>query len=141
MFGGKNVVYGVVIVVLLVLVFFIVVFVWLLFFYEIVNKNSRKNFCYEQVKNFFSLGYGKEQKGLYLLWFLRYLVLIEYFLYLYFDLINFDFFGKVDIFFFCYEIFINIIFYVGIKMDYFDVVVVRVEGENILEMLVVMEIF
>lgn len=137
MFGGKNAAYGVATAVLLVSVFLIVAFARPSSSYETANKNSRKNSRYEQAKNPSSLGHGKEQKGSHSLRLPRHLAPIEYLLYLHPDLTNFDFSGKVDILLLCHETSTNITLHVGTKMDYFDVAVARVEGENILETLAV----
>lgn len=66
--------------------------------------------------------------------------MIEYFVYLYFNLIMFYFFGKVDIFFYCNEVVNNIIFYVGKNISYFNVVVGEVLDLNNLDSIVLIEV-
>lgn len=93
----------VIIVVVLFVLFFVIVFFVVYVWLSLINKVFD---C---------------QKSIILLRLLRYLLLIEYYVYLYFNLIIFKFFGKVDIFLYCNEVVNNIIFYVGEKFYYFNV--------------------
>ena len=132
MFGGKNTAYGVVTAVLLVSVFLIVVFARPSSSHETVNKNSKKNsrYDFEQARDASASGAGKEDEGSHSLRLPRHLLPIEYLVHLHPNLTTFNFSGKVDILLLCHEASNNITLHVGKKMNYFNVSVAKIQGQN-----------